>query len=234
MFNKIHIFKDFILCNVTYNIYFAFRKFIDFVMDPSVWKFFPFAIVDIIFNWLPLLVLIKFRWVCKEWSVLLEKLIFVSTFNRCANKEFRFIFLLVDIKHNFFFGSYLNDKGHISLFIFTFLHSRYKIQCTVGLMIVFSALGSSLHSKNYFIVNPFTNTFTNIRGLSFGEWGFFSLLEKFSPRKYDWVMLKHVCKNMESYFVISTSVDMVLRRMKPPFGGAIPPKEGIFHKGKFF
>jgi len=202
-------------------------------MDPSVWKFLLFEILELLFHSLPLSMLIKFQLVCKEWSVLLENPIFLVACNQCANKEFVFISLPVDIEHNFFVESYLNEKGHISPLIYPFLHFGYIIQCTVGLMIVFSMPLISLHSKKYFIVNPFTKTFRNLGRLSVGEWGFTSLLEKFSPQKYDWVMLKHVCKNMESYFFIRTSVDMVWRRKKPPFGGVTPQRRLSFIKEKF-
>lgn len=54
MFNKKSIFEYFVLYNVRYNIYFDSMKDVDFFMDPSVWKFLPFDIVEIIFYWLPL------------------------------------------------------------------------------------------------------------------------------------------------------------------------------------
>ena len=198
MFNNISIFfMYFILFNVTYNTWSGFKKLVDFLMDLSIWKFLPFEIVDFIFQQLPLSVLIKFQLVYKEWGILLENIIFIALAIDLPTKNLDLFIFSVGIQHNCFVGSYLNEKVQISLLLFPFLHTRYKIQCTVGSMIVFSVPQSSLNSNNYFIITHFTKTSRNLGPLTIGEWGFFSLLEKFNPQKYDWVVLTHVHKNME-------------------------------------
>jgi hypothetical protein len=45
-------------------------------------------------------------------------------------------------------------------------------------------------------MNPFTKDFKNIGCVSVGDSGLFSLLEKASANKYDWIFLKHVYKRM--------------------------------------
>lgn len=135
--------------------------------------------------------------------------------------------------HDYFVGSYFSDKGQISSMLFPFLHFGYRIEFTFGSTILFSVPQKYLYSTNYFIVNPFTRMFRNIGFLRLGERGFFSFLEKCTSQKYEWVLLKHVLKHMDSHFLICSSVDMVWKRTKLPYGGMAPPKESIFYKGKF-
>jgi len=61
------------------------------------------------------------------------------------------------------------------------------------------------------MMNLFTKAFKNIRSIWVGYWGFFSMLEKVSEIKYDWVVLKHIYKRMQSRFYIWINLDRVWR-----------------------
>jgi hypothetical protein len=101
-------------------------------------------------------------------------------------------------------------------------------------MILISSPTKCSHCNNYFVMNPFTKAFKNIGCISVGDWGFFSLLEKVSANKYDWIFLKHVYKRMQSKFYICNNFDRVWRRKKLPYGGTTPPKDAGFYKSKLF
>lgn len=149
-------------------------------------------------------------------------------------KSWDLYILSTRFRNDYFQASHLNNSGRFSTMVFPFLHSMYIIECTMGSMILFNTPISYLHIKNYFIVNPFTKTFINFGLLSVGEWGFFSLFQKCSPGNYEWVFLKHVYENMDSHFLICSSVDNVLKRTKLPYGGVTPTKEAIFFEENFY
>jgi hypothetical protein len=61
-------------------------------------------------------------------------------------------------------------------------------------------------------MNPFTKTFKNIASIWVGDCGFFTLLKKLSSIKYEWVVLKHIYKQMQSMHYICSSLDRVWRK----------------------
>lgn len=116
--------------------------------------------------------------VCKHWNVVFQSPLFMCHCNQCAIEEFGFQAPLVRTKHNFFIGSYLNDKGHIFSLLFRFIDSKYRIQYRVVLMIMFFGPTIFSHSKNYFVVNIFTKTFRNLRSLLVGEGGCYETISR--------------------------------------------------------
>lgn len=67
---------------------------------------------------------------------------------------------------------------------------------------------------HYFAINLFAKAFKHIGFVPVGDMFFFSLLENVSPKKYDWVVLKHVYKSMESEFYICSSLSTVWMKIK--------------------
>lgn len=89
MFNIVYFIFDIVCIFIWHkicNIFFLFRKFIAFTMDATVWKFLPFEIIEIIRHWLPLSVLMRFKLVCKQWSILLQDSFFLIDCDCCAKK----------------------------------------------------------------------------------------------------------------------------------------------------
>ena len=152
-------------------------KVVAFGMNPAICKFLPFEIMELLFCWLHLLVLMKFKLVYRQWCIVLENPLFLVTCDRWCEKELGFISLAPCFPNHFLLASYLNNSGRLSTMVFHFLHFAYRIECTLRSMILFSTPGSYLHTKNYFIINhPFTKMFRNVGVLSVGEQWFFSLL----------------------------------------------------------
>jgi len=184
-------------------------KVVTFGMDVAIWKFLPFEIIELLFQWVPFSILMKFKLVCKEWCLVLENCLFLVAFDSCREKELGFISFSACFPHDLFAASYLNNSGRLYTMVFPFLHCEYKIKCIVGSMILFFMARSCFHTKKYFIVNPFTKTFRNVEVISVGERGFFSLFKKCNPRNYEWLFLKHVFNNMDSHFLVSSRIDNI-------------------------
>jgi hypothetical protein len=221
-----------LLLNAPINSVFFFS--VEMTMDPNIWSSLPFDILQMVFIWLPLSVLIKFRTVCKRWKDVLQSQNFLSQCNQISMNKFGFLDPFFHDRKTYFLGDYLNQNGHISRFIVPFIDSSYRVECTVGSMILISLPTECSHCNNYFVMNPFTKDFKNIGCVSVGDSGFFSLLEKVSANKYDWIFLKHVYKRMQSKFYICNSFDRVWQRTKLPYGGTTPPKDVVFYKSKLF
>jgi hypothetical protein len=203
-------------------------------MDPTIWSSLPFDILQMVFIWLPLSVLTKFRIVSKRWKDVLESQTFLSQCNQISMNEFGFLSPLFHDRKNYFLGEYLNQDGRISRFLVPFIDSRYRVECTAGSMVLLSFPTQYSHCNNYFVMNPFTKAFKNIGCISVGYGGFFSLLQNVTANKYDWVVLKHVYKRMQSKYYICSSLDRVWRRTELPYGGTTPPKDAVFYKNKLF
>lgn len=131
------------LCNKICIISFIFRNIVAFTMDQTIWKFFPFYIIELIFHWLPLALLMRFKLVCKQWSVLLQNPIFLVSYNLCSDKEFGIISLWVCMVNNWFFGSYLsvNNRYLPCSFNFFILDTKLNVQwdqqfCSVRLEVI--------------------------------------------------------------------------------------------------
>ena len=90
---------------------------------------------------------------------------------------------ILNNEKNYFVAKYLNQNGHISCFHLRFIDSRYKVQSTIGAIVVLSLPTALSHSRNYFVMNPFTKALKNIGRIRIGDWGFFSLLENVSSNK---------------------------------------------------
>lgn len=54
-----------LLCHKTYIVFFSFSKLLCVTMDVVVWEFLPFEIIALVFRWLPLSVLMRFKMVWK-------------------------------------------------------------------------------------------------------------------------------------------------------------------------
>ena len=131
-------------------------------MDPSIWSCLPFKVLELVFQWLPLSVVIKFGTVCKKWKNALQK---PSLFLRCKNvstNEFGFLIPFLNSEDNCFSTQYLNQNGHIYQFHLGFIVSRYRVECIVGPMVVLSLPTKCSQTHNYFVTNPFTKAFKNI------------------------------------------------------------------------
>jgi hypothetical protein len=83
-------------------------------------------------------------------------------------------------------------------------------------------------------MNPFMKSFKNIGSIWVGDSGFFTLLENVSARKYEWVVLKHISKNMKSKYFIFSILDKVWRSTSIPYGCTTPPKEAVVYQSKIY
>jgi hypothetical protein len=84
-----------------------------------------------------------------------------------------------------------------------------------------SPTGCSL-AKKYFVINPFTKSLKDIGSIWVGYEGLFTLLEHVNVRKYEWDVLKHICRKQKSNYFICSSIDNIWRRKTIPYGGTTP------------
>jgi hypothetical protein len=180
-------------------------------MDPFIWSCLPFQILELIFYWLPFSVLTKFRKVCKHWNVIIQTPSFLVHCHRLSCNESGFLIPFLYGEEGYFIGRYLHQTGHVCRFHVPFIDSSYIIECTVRSMMLLSLPKTCSLTKNYFVMNPFMKSFKNIGSIWVGDWGFFTLLENVSARKYEWVVLKHILNNMQSNYFICSILDRVWR-----------------------
>ena len=60
-------------------------------MSPIVWRSLPRELLEMIFMWFPLLTIIRFRTISKEFSKRLLEKFFLSSWKQCGLKEFGFL-----------------------------------------------------------------------------------------------------------------------------------------------
>ena len=66
-------------------------------MVPTIWKYLPIDILEMIFLWLPLSMIIRLKMVCKGWNRIVSKNNFISQWKHNQTKEYGVLVLLVDI-----------------------------------------------------------------------------------------------------------------------------------------
>jgi len=121
-------FYSFVVCKGSFPL--LPEKVVAFHMDPAIWKFLPFEIIEILFHWRPLSVLMTFKMVCRQWCIVLEKSISLVSFDRCCQNELGFISFLTHFANDCLIGSYLNNSGLLFTIMFPFfiLHTELNIQ----------------------------------------------------------------------------------------------------------
>ena len=155
------------------SVFFYVRWFPCFMMDPAISSCIPFEILEIVFLWLPLSVVIKFSTVCQQWKTVLQNPCFLLCCKHICTDEFGFMVPFVNDEDNYFVAEYLNQNGRISHFHLWFIDSRYKVESAIGPMVVLSLPTEFSHSRNYFVMNPFTKALKNIRRIRIGDWDYF-------------------------------------------------------------
>ena len=130
--------------------------------------------------------------------------------------------------------AYLNQKGKTYHIILPLAERRYIIKSIVGSMIILSLTTKCSYCNNYFVINPFTKTFTYIGSIWVGEMGSFSLLENVSSWRYGWVVVKHFYLTMQSMFYTCSSLDTVWMRKIITYGSLPSPRDVVFCKSKMY
>jgi hypothetical protein len=87
-------------------------------------------------------------------------------------------------------------------------------------------------AKNYVVINPFTKSLKDIGSIWVGYNGLFTLFDHVNVRKYEWDVLKQICRKQKSNCFMCGSIDNVWRRKTIPYGGTTPPKEAVVYKSK--
>ena len=146
-------------------------------MVPANWKSLPIDILEMIFLWLPLSMIICLKMVCKGWSCIVSENNFISQWKHNQTKEYGVLVGFAPSCRQWFIGHYINQLANCSSLSMPLLNIEYKIESTCGSIIVVSTSSILYWKRNYYIINPFTKSCTFIGSLGLGDWGFFTLLK---------------------------------------------------------
>ena len=145
-------------------------------MVPAIWSSFPIDILEMIFVWFHLSMIIRLIFF---WQSSIRKLSdndFISKWKCRQTKEYGVLVNFGPCSRQRFNGRYINQLGNCSSLSMSLLNNDYKIESTCGSIVLVSSTSNLYPKRNYYIINPFTNTCTFIRSLDLGDWGFFALL----------------------------------------------------------
>ena len=83
-------------------------------MVPRIWSSLPIDILEMVFLWFPLSMIIHLKMVCEGWSSKLSDNNFISKWKRCQTKEYGFLVNFVPCSRQRINGCYINQLGNCS------------------------------------------------------------------------------------------------------------------------
>ena len=161
-------------------------------MVPAIWKSLPIDILEMIFLWFPLSMIIHLKMVCKGWSHIVFEHNFISQWKHNQMKEYGVLVGFGPSCRQRFVGYYISQLGNRSSLSMPLLNIHYKMELMCGSIVAVLSASILYQKRNYYIINPFTKTCTFVGSLGLGDWGFFTLLRDVQQQKYHWASLKHV------------------------------------------
>ena len=200
-------------------------------MAPSIWRSLPIELIEMIFLQLPLSTIIRFRTISKEWIRRLLENSFMSSWRQCGPKEFGALVNFHFESEKNFHGCYINQLEKLSPISMPFLSNTYKIESVCGSIVLLSLPSDLYRTRDCYIINPFTKTYTFIMSLNIGDWGFFTLLRNVQQQKYELVVFKHVYSTLQLKYFMYSTLHEKWRQTYPPNGDVLPPKNAVLHYG---
>ena len=107
-------------------------------MVPAIWSSLPIDILEMIFLWFPLSMIIHLKMVCKGWIRMLSDNNFISQWKHNQTKEYGVLVNFIPCSRQRFCGHYINQLGNGSSLSMPLLNTEYKIESTCGSIVVVS------------------------------------------------------------------------------------------------
>ena len=111
-------------------------------MVPTIWKYLPIDILEMIFFWFPLSMIIRFKMVCKGRSHIVSEKNFISQWKHNQMKEYGVLVGFGPSCRHRFVGHYINQIGNFSSLFMPLLKNKFQIESMCGSIV--AVLSSSI------------------------------------------------------------------------------------------